>query len=430
MQKGGINMKKTMDEKLTLMLARGGVGTTRVKDLILKIMKLRNKKGITQNQLANESGVSHTSIARIENFTMQPTLKVVLQILDVYGMTLDVVPKLDCKCDTLKLLRISDDYSLSCKKDNKIISKTNVSYNRVFSFLKDKISLCTEYKTNYSSFIDGIFNEYYVFLADNKISKDVKDNVKQFGRYLQLVLSEYYRGQHNSAYYLFKSALESCIDINLFLKDVKNETEFYRCRKKSHKKYTSNELFHISFDERYTVSTQRYSFPGLPCLYLGSSPEICALERSSNLSELVTAKVLYRNKNYKHRILDLTSILFEHLTNQTIYCSEAWLKCLPLYLICSTNIDYKKEKAEFKQEYILPQLLLEYIINETTLNNDIVIGIKYFSTKINVWDMIVNNDYDSLQKACNYVFPARDPQTQDGHCNLLSDCFEVVEIIE
>lgn len=425
-------MKKTMDKKLNLLLSVGGVSKTRVQDIILMMMKLRNKKGFTQNQLANESGVSHTSIARIENFTMQPTLKVVLQILDVYGMTLDIVPKSDNKHDAVKLLRISDDNSLSCKKENqsKINSKTNVSYNRVFLFLKDKMSLCTEYKTNYSSFIDGIFTDYYVFLVDNKINKEIKDSVKQFGRYLQLVLSEYCRGQHNSAYYLFKNALESCIDINLFLKDVNNGTEFYRCRKKRNKKYTSNELFHISFDERYSVSTQRYSFPGLPCLYLGASPEVCALERSNNLSELVTAKVMYRNKNYKHRILDLTSIFFEPLTNQTIDCSEAWLKNLPLYLICSTNIDYKMEKSEFKQEYILPQLLLEYIINETTLNKDIVIGIKYFSTKMNVWDMILNEDYDSLQKVCNYVFPARDPQTQDGHCNLLSDCFEVVEITE
>lgn len=425
-------MKKTMDKKLNLLLSSNSVGKTRVQDLILIMMKLRNKKGFTQNQLANESGISHTSIARIENFTMQPTLKVVLQILDVYGMTLDIVPKTNIKHDTVKLLKISDDNSLSCKKNhqNRIISKSNISFNKVLSFLKHKISLRTEYKTNYSSFIGGIFTDYYNFLVDNKANAEVKDSVKQLERYLQLVLSEYYRGQHNSAYYLFKNALESCVEINLFLKNIENGTEFYRCRTKGNNKYTSNELFHIPFDERYSVSTQRYSFPGLPCLYLGASPKICALECSNNISELVTAKLIYHCKNYKHRILDLTSIFFEPLANQPIDCSEAWLKSLPLYLICSTNIDYKMENVAFKQEYIIPQLLLEYIINETTLNNDIVIGIKYFSTKINVCDMILNNDYDSLKESCNYVFPARDPQTQDGHCSLLSDCFEIVEITE
>ena len=81
---------KTIDSML-MPKHPGDVGESCSYHLILQLMKLRNKKGITQNQLAKQIGVSHTTIARIENFSMQPTLKTLTQILDVYGMTLEIV---------------------------------------------------------------------------------------------------------------------------------------------------------------------------------------------------------------------------------------------------------------------------------------------------------------------------------------------------
>src|SRR4029077_14880750 len=37
-------------------------------------------------------------------------------------------------------------------------------------------------------------------------------------------------------------------------------------------------LFHIPFNERHKVARQRYSIPGLPCLYLGGTLYVCWLE--------------------------------------------------------------------------------------------------------------------------------------------------------
>src|SRR5205823_638449 len=35
------------------------------------------------------------------------------------------------------------------------------------------------------------------------------------------------------------------------------------------------DLFHIPFNSRHLITNQRYSFPGLPCLYLGQSLYVC-----------------------------------------------------------------------------------------------------------------------------------------------------------
>ncbi len=49
----------------------------------------------------------------------------------------------------------------------------------------------------------------------------------------------------------------------------------YRVRRGTMQSFSKSELFHIPFEERYKVRTQRYSIPGLPCLYLGGSIWVC-----------------------------------------------------------------------------------------------------------------------------------------------------------
>ena len=203
-------------------------------------------------------------------------------------------------------------------------------------------------------------------------------NVDSFGKDMILVLSAYYAGQHNIAYLWFKNSIEKNLDLNMFFVNMPEKHTLYRSRKKKDdRKYTNNELFHIPFSQRYKVSTQRYSFPGLPCLYLGNSKEVCSIELGCSENDLVTATINYVNNGEKYKILDLTAAFISKIINDTV------LKNLPLVLICSIQIDYDKENSNFRKEYIFSQLLLEYIINESLLQNESILGIKYCSTKIN-----------------------------------------------
>ena len=80
----------------------------------------------------------------------------------------------------------------------------------------------------------------------------------------------------------------------------------------------------------------------------------------------------------------------------------------PIILACTIKV--KNELADFKPEYIIPQLLLELVSR-----NESVDGIKFISTKV---------DYKKIDNvpAYNYVFPIKQP-TREGLCKKLVSCF-------
>lgn len=54
-------------------------------NLIKELVKARKTLNMSQNKLAKASGISHTSIARIEDGTMNPTLKMFISIASQLG---------------------------------------------------------------------------------------------------------------------------------------------------------------------------------------------------------------------------------------------------------------------------------------------------------------------------------------------------------
>ena len=57
-------------------------------DLGIKIKKLRNEKGISQNKLAKELGVSDSFISRLENNDVDPSLKTLNKIVEYFKVEL------------------------------------------------------------------------------------------------------------------------------------------------------------------------------------------------------------------------------------------------------------------------------------------------------------------------------------------------------
>ncbi len=61
--------------------------------LLCALIDARQKKGISQRELEALSGISQTSIARIESgVTNNPTLETLFKLLVPLGMTLKIVP--------------------------------------------------------------------------------------------------------------------------------------------------------------------------------------------------------------------------------------------------------------------------------------------------------------------------------------------------
>ncbi|WBX72862.1 hypothetical protein PG913_08080 [Tenacibaculum pacificus] len=191
---------------------------------------------------------------------------------------------------------------------------------------------------------------------------------------------------------------------------------FYRARPKSDKQYTKSELFHIPFEKRYLVSTNRYSIPGIPALYLGENSYTCWEEFDRKEIEEIFFSVYENIDNLN--IIEILRIedLLKDIENGDIpvpfipYSILQYFTCFPLSIACSIKVHNKN--GNFKPEYIIPQMLLEY-----TTQDDEIDGIKFPSTKVN---------YSKLKyiQAYNYVFPIRESK-ESGFCPVLKNKFKL-----
>ena len=114
--------------------------------------------------------------------------------------------------------------------------------------------------------------------------------------------------------------------------------------------------------------TYRFSSPGIPGLYLGASSFACWEEmRQLPISKLQIVE-LRMKKDASLIFLDLgySMSFIGRLLQHNVYShtSKTWTKIifpriLFFPLICATCVKTFYDKASFKEEYIIPQYLLE-----------------------------------------------------------------------
>jgi hypothetical protein len=181
-------------------------------------------------------------------------------------------------------------------------------------------------------------------------------------------------------------------------------------------------MFHLPFQLRHKATTQRFSIPGLPCLYLANSTYVCweELDRPEYNNFYISR---FEIKDYmKLNALDisLTPKSLATLINKTSYILEDgidgydsmildYIIKWPLIFCCSIKV--LNTDATFKPEYIIPQYLLDWVRQNKRLN-----AIKYFSVKTHLNQ---DNDYS---KFVNIVFPVQEIK-DTGYCSHLSSSF-------
>ncbi len=216
------------------------------------------------------------------------------------------------------------------------------------------------------------------------------------------IIKTYLSGKTEDAYRCFGNLLNNQrvhLEALIEQKDTEEEV-LYRVRVSEVR--MRKDIFHIPFNKRYLVSTMRYSIAGVPCLYFGNTIYACWLEMGKpDLNKMSISK--FKNA-MPVKILNF-AITFKTLTGIPTFvpngsCSyskeqiESFLKIYPLVLACSFK--KKEENANFHMEYIIPNMLLQWISSEKTH----VDGIKYFSTKMK------HDSYDSI--GANIVFPPKE----------------------
>ena len=218
---------------------------------------------------------------------------------------------------------------------------------------------------------------------------------------------------------------------------------FYRGFWKSKDRKTSdkNEYFHIPFNKRSLVKNQRFSFSGIPLLYLGASLIDTMYElRCTNLNSDKIAfasfainPLISRTQNGKDRtkrifnisneIFDLVNQVFGDLVNSNVNFSncnnemfvelrkEYMVLHFKKFIISQLCTFPTKDRTDFIEEYVIPQLFTEalyqcqfdgivfpstrfygknIIINADTFNN------KYQNNLVLFTKFDANNNYDEL----------------------------------
>ncbi|PJJ07131.1 hypothetical protein CLU83_0278 [Flavobacterium sp. 1] len=267
------------------------------------------------------------------------------------------------------------------------------------------------YQNNLSTFIDDVVP----FSDENGVKKKnvTINKIKFLSETIIRTVNLHYEGKtYQASKYFIENLNNESINDLIFSSKVSINTDFYRARKDDGNQFKASDLFHINYDLRHIVSTKRYSIPGLPALYFGNTTYVCWEEfDKSQFRDLWFVKMQNQqelNVTVIQRIEDFLLDLEKLHDDFKLTYLLSYLVTFPLTL--ATTIKVKNSKGNFKPEYIIPQMLLEYISNNETID-----GIKFPSTKVNY------NSLHNLQ-AYNYVFPVRKIK-ESGFCDELTNIF-------
>lgn len=284
--------------------------------------------------------------------------------------------------------------------------------------------------TYFPDYLTELLSKYRSFYSSNLITK-IDDVVPFENGYKNVLYNKidnltnaliqtvqlYYDGKVHEASKIFFKILDELLFDSLGLTDkIKINTSFYRARTDKGKHFSRKDLFHVDFKSRNFVSTNRYSIPGFPALYLGDTTYVCWEEFDRHrLRELWFSKVVNKeelNILQIHRIEDLLSEIDIDNNELSLTYLLRYLVTFPLILACTIKV--QNQKGNFKPEYIIPQLLSEYISRQEQID-----GIKFPSTNV---------DYSRLEgiKAYNYVFPVK-KVLKEGYCPKLKTKFHLTE---
>lgn len=272
----------------------------------------------------------------------------------------------------------------------------------------------------FQEFLDVVNNtdDFFLINGQSVSTLEYKDQIKKLCNGLLETIFLYYQGHPAKAFNrldeaLHESKVRNFLDKDLFINEGVN---FYRIRNCSGNYPLSKEdLFHIPFDQRGKVSTQRFSIPGLPSLYISNSIYVAWEEMRRPSFDSLQAIRLVTKKQIN--LLDLTSEAYNNCSYAlNLNKWDALYKVLTWPLVACCSIKVKTLNDSFKPEYIIPQLLLQWI------NKEKLHGIKYSSTHIDTCSVkVVGSFY-------NIVLPVRS-FVEKGFCTELASMFTMSQVL-
>lgn len=285
---------------------------------------------------------------------------------------------------------------------------------------------------DFQAFISSRLDEYLGLLdrleTPSSVCEEIQSqrrNVESFCHEAKEVVYAALAGKLADCYAKFDAALAHLAPYleKQFLSDLPSDHIgfLYRVRRHLESPLTREDLFHIPFDQRYKVANQRYSIPGLPCLYLSGSIFTCWVEMGRPPFHEIQASAFWVDEGQTVKVVNLSNrprrlLLFLDARNSAPQNVDEILATnvilWPLIALCS--IVARHRSCPYKPEYIIPQLLLGWVTQHRDFD-----AICYFSTHVSPVTA-------KPLPPCNFVFPAREIRSA-GRCPHLRRLFRMTE---
>lgn len=292
----------------------------------------------------------------------------------------------------------------------------------------------TRTEVDFEKYVSQVLDAYLAELEKVRptdfISKNVAAKMELVTKVcakLKEAINQFLRGYPFRAYQCIESAInELGAHFNQFFpqKDMTKELRsLYRMCTDTSKSVSRGRVFHCPFELRHRVGTQRYSIPGLPCLYFGGSSLVCWRElREPSMGEVhisrfgVVEGTELNIVNLAYRPALMAAMISSNLKEVNAEgglsaLAISYAACWPILAVCAVR---RLHDGPFAPEYIVPQMLLQWVCDTKQYH-----GIRFFSTRTEEF-------FDDPKTGVNYVFPAR-TTPGSGYCAELSKMFQLTD---
>lgn len=294
-------------------------------------------------------------------------------------------------------------------------------------FQKFSTPFIVRYDKEYFPAIKGMLSELVLELKNSGAANRIVESIESYTEQVVSSVYLYYQGKLVDAQHMvndmiieFGETAPAITDINhsiAFQGGAPNfsEVQFFRARLSENVvEFSAQDMLHIPFNKRHIVKSERFSIPGLPCLYLGNSTYACWVEMGCPADHRFNvAPVLLDNSQ---KVLNLTvtiSSLYDFEKTKDIFSDEEAenyiINLLKLMVLTfCTSYKVQEEHRNFKSEYILSQMIM------LACKNRDLDGITYYSKQIenemfacnvgvNLVLFATYNGEDSLSEICNHL---------------------------
>lgn len=245
-----------------------------------------------------------------------------------------------------------------------------------------------EYFEEVLKFMDILIED----LKSNDIEQAYVEIAEEYKSLFQNILTKYYEGRIVEAYNIINdlvieykdnsiifSKISKSYSFNYYIIENKKWDEFIFFRARTgdiENENKDNSLMHTPFDMISKIGSYRFSIPGQPCLYLGTTSYDCWIEMNKPADKDFNVGCILVNKDYE--ILNLSTDIRVFLGAVSALKNESDKQMMfKSYLLSQvTSFRIKEENRIFKSEYIISQLIT------LACKSNGIEGISYISKRV------------------------------------------------